>query len=129
MTPQGHNKTLAVIYGVIGVLALTGLLLLIVQQTNKPQPTQSESLQVVTRAGLYPLLKNIGPYLPILLPPMLQLVTAYGLLMKRRWGRILALVSSAFLFWLFPLGTGLAIYTWWFLLSGSGRRLYLEPSD
>jgi uncharacterized membrane protein (DUF2068 family) len=128
MTPQNHNKALVVIYGTIGMLALIGLLFIVMNQVNKTPPSHSTSSRLGQHVKATSFLKNVGPYLPLLLPPILQLITAYGLFMKRRWGRALALISSAFFVWLFPLGTGLAIYTWWFLQSQSGRSLYLKPS-
>jgi hypothetical protein len=60
-------------------------------------------------------------FLPI---PLLQLLTAFGLSRRRRWARIVALIFSVFYVWVFPLGTALAIYTWWFLHSEGGKRLY-----
>lgn len=56
--------------------------------------------------------------------PALQLLTAYGLFTVRRWGRILSLLFSVLYVWVFPFGTLLAIYTWWFLYGEMGRRLY-----
>lgn len=129
MTPQDHNKTLAIVYGSIGILALTGLTVIVLKHLNKVLSAQSGSLQTGQYVHLPTIIKDIGPYLPILLPAMLQLITAYGLFTRKRWGRVIALIFSAFLFWLFPLGTGLAIYTWWFLQSERGRVLYLEPSN
>ncbi len=62
--------------------------------------------------------------------PLLQLLTAYGLFTVKRWSRILALLFSALYIWLFPLGTLLAVYTWWVLYGETARRLYgLAPSD
>src|SRR5688500_6740854 len=125
MTPQDHNKTLAIVYAIIGVLALTGLTIIILKHVNRILSAQSGSLPTGQYVYLPSTIKAIGPYLAILLPPMLQLITAYGLFTRKWWGRIIALIFSALLFWLFPLGTGLAIYTWWFLLSERGRLLYL----
>ena len=63
-----------------------------------------------------------------LLPiPLLQILTAFGLLTRRKWGRILALVLSVFYVWVFPLGTLLAIYTWYVLYGDTGRHLYGIP--
>lgn len=59
-----------------------------------------------------------------LLLPVLQLLTAYGLFTMKRWGRVLALTFCVFYVWVFPLGTLLAAYTWWFLYSDKGRQLY-----
>jgi hypothetical protein len=126
MTPQDHNKTLALLYGIIGTLALTGLTFIVMRQIDKsPSSVPSQTAQHIK---LLVAIKNSAADLSLLLPPLLQLVTAYGLFMKRRWGRIIALIFSAFFVLLFPLGTGLAIYTWWFLHSKGARQLYFEPS-
>jgi uncharacterized membrane protein (DUF2068 family) len=127
MTPQDHNKTLAMLYGIIGVLALTGLTFIVIRQIDKLPP--SDMSQTTQHVALLAAIKNTGPALSLLLPPLLQLVTGYGLFMKRRWGRVIALISSAFFVFVVPLGTGLAIYTWWFLHSKGAVQLYFRSSD
>lgn len=127
MTPQDHNKTLALLYGIIGVLALTGLIFVVMRQMNKLH--SAEPSQAAQHVNLILAIKNSSPQLSLLMPPLLQLVTAYGLFMKRRWGRIVALVFSAFFVLIVPLGTGLAIYTWWFLHSKGAMQLYFRPSE
>lgn len=110
MTPQDHNKTLGLIHGLIGVLALAGLIVATVLEMRKAAASGSTS---TFPEALY--------FLPI---PMLQLLAAYGLLRRRRWARILLLLFSVLYVWIFPLGTALAIYTWWFLHTEGGKRLY-----
>lgn len=51
-----------------------------------------------------------------------------GLLRRKRWARKVLLVSGAIAVLNFPLGTGLAVYTYWFLL-GPGRRPLSEETD
>lgn len=64
-----------------------------------------------------------------LLPlPVVQLLIAYGLFSVRRWARALALAFCVLYVFIFPLGTLLAVYTWWFLYSDNGRHLYGAPS-
>ena len=110
MTPQDHNKTLGLIHGLIGMLALAGLLLAIVLEVRK---TTSSEMPFAFPQALY--------FLPI---PLLQLLAAYGLLRRKRWARIIALLFSVLYVWIFPLGTVLAIYTWWFLHNEGCKRLY-----
>ena len=52
------------------------------------------------------------------------LSTAYGLFKRRRWARISSLVLSALLVWFVPLGTALAVYTWWFMHSDGAKQIY-----
>lgn len=61
--------------------------------------------------------------------PLLQLLTSFGLLKTRRWGRVLAFVLAAVYVWVFPLGTLLAVYTYWFLVSEVGKQLYNRAED
>jgi uncharacterized protein involved in cysteine biosynthesis len=48
----------------------------------------------------------------------------YGLFKRRAWVRIPALILAGLLVWLVPLGTALAVYTWWFMFSESAKHLY-----
>jgi hypothetical protein len=59
-----------------------------------------------------------------LLLMIVLLATAFGLFKGNRWARILSLILSGLFVWLFPLGTALAVYTWWFMHSEGGKELY-----
>lgn len=111
MSPRDHNRTLGIIHGLIGAFVLTGFTVAAVVEARRRPSDVAERLWWM----LY--------VLPL---PIFQLLTAFGLLMARRWGRIFALVLCALYVWLFPLGTLLAIYTWWFLHSEGGRQVYLK---
>jgi O-antigen ligase len=52
----------------------------------------------------------------------------YGLLKRKRWARKLVLVSAAVAALNVPLGTALAVYTFWFLL-GSSRDFQESESN
>lgn len=115
MTPRDHNRTLGIIYGLLGALVLVGLAVGAVSELRR-QPTAAA---VRFRWMLY--------VLPL---PLLQLLSAYGVMTLRKWGRILALLFSVLYIWVFPLGTLLAVYTWWVMYGETGRRLYSQhPSD
>ena len=111
MTLRDHNRTLGIIHGLLGALVLVGLAVGAVSELRRRPTDAAERL----RWMLY--------VLPLLL---LQLLMAYGVLTLRRWGRILALFFSALYVWIFPLGTLLAVYTWWVMYGEIGRRLYRQ---
>jgi hypothetical protein len=115
MTPRDHNKTISIAYGLIGLLSLIGLIVLVVIEIRK-----SSSPNHIPRlsTALY--------FLPL---PLLNFLISYGLFMKRRWGRLLALLLSLIYVWIFPLGTALASYTWYFLHSVRGKALFQKRSD
>lgn len=116
MSPLDHNKTLGFIHGMVGALVLIGLIGAAVFEVRRRPSDAAQRLA----------------WMLYLLPlPALQLLTALGLLARRKWGRILALVFSVFYVWVFPLGTLLAVYTWYVLYGEIGRNMYgvTPPSD
>jgi fatty-acid desaturase len=119
MTPHDHNKTLGIIYSFLGgilVLAtLVELVRVIVLEKERDRIRLDSFLQIVILIAL--------ALMAILLS------TAYGLSRRKRWARISALILSGLLIWLFPLGTALAIYTWWFLHSEGAKQLYARSSS
>jgi glycerol uptake facilitator-like aquaporin len=108
MSEGDHNRTLGLLHGLIAVLLLIGLILAALLEMRR-RPDVAERLIWI----LY--------VLPL---PLLQLLTADGLFTIRRWGRFLALALCVLYVWIFPLGTLLGAYTWWFLYSDAGRKLY-----
>jgi hypothetical protein len=109
MTPRDHNRTVGIAHGLVGALALTGLAVAAVLEARRRPFDAAERLAWM----LY--------VLPL---PLLQLLAAYGVYTIKRWGRALALFFSVLYVLVFPLGTLLAVYTWWVLYGGTGRRLY-----
>lgn len=116
MTPRDHNRTLGIIHGLLGALVLVGLALAAVSEARRHPTDAVERL----RWMLY--------VLPL---PGLQLLTGFGLLKTMRWGRVLAFALSAVYVLIFPIGTLLAIYTWWVLYGEKGRQLYslIPPAE
>jgi hypothetical protein len=47
-----------------------------------------------------------------------------GLLQYKEWGRVLTIIMSVFLIFHFPIGTAIAVYALWVLLSEQGRTFY-----
>jgi hypothetical protein len=109
MTPRDHNRTVGLAHGLVGALVMAGIAVSAVLEAR------GHPGQIVQKTA----------WMLYMLPlPLLQLLTAYGLLARKRWGRLLALLFSALYVFVFPLGTLLTIYTWWFLQGEAGRKLY-----
>lgn len=119
MTPRDHNKTLGIIYGFLGGLLAAAALVELVRVI-----TMEKELQRIRSSTELKVLILVGVILTVYI-----LSVAYGLLRRRPWARIPALVLSVLFIWLFPLGTALAIYNWWFLHSEGGKQLYSKPSS
>jgi uncharacterized membrane protein len=124
MNPQDHNKTLGIIYSFLGaVLAMVVLIMLSKIFTQEREPPQPQ-FNLPVHHDSFPLeISLIASFFAILF-----LLTGYGLLRKKRWARISVLVLAFVLIWLFPLGTILAVYSWWFMFSEGGKQLYSRRS-
>jgi hypothetical protein len=55
-------------------------------------------------------------------------LAGYGLLRRREWGRILAIVVAFLSLLNFPLGTLLGAYALWVLLQNSATEFFAQPS-
>ncbi len=64
----------------------------------------------------------IGFFLAVLSLP--ALIAGWGLLNMRRWARVLTLILSAFHLFHVPLGTALAVYSFWVLLKPETDDLF-----
>jgi len=51
-------------------------------------------------------------------------MTAYALLKRKQWARIIGVIAAVVAGLSFPFGTALCVYTLWFLFSANGRELY-----
>jgi hypothetical protein len=59
----------------------------------------------------------------------LALATGFGLLNRRPWGRVLAIIAAILALLKFPLGTALGIYTLWVLAPGASGLEYDAIAD
>jgi hypothetical protein len=59
----------------------------------------------------------------------LALVAGYGLLNRRPWGRIVAIIAAILALLKFPIGTALGIYTLWVLAPGASGLEYDAIAD
>lgn len=118
MTPQDHNKTLGIIYGFLGgiltLAALVELVRIMIIEKELARIQADSLLQILILVAL--------------VLTVLFLFTTYGLFRRRPWARISTLILSALFVWLFPLGTALAVYSWWVMHSEDVKHLYSHSS-
>jgi hypothetical protein len=105
MSPSDHNKTLGIIYCLPGA----GLIIGIIAVLLRKHPQDILPLEMIP---------------VVFLLAVLLLLIPYGLFKRKRWARIAVLILSALIVWLFPLGTLLTVYTWWFMHTEGGKRLF-----
>ena len=74
------------------------------------------------------ILSTIGTVVGLLLAGMaiLAIVVGYGLLTRRPWSRIMAIVLGIFSLPNFPLGTMIGVYTLWILLQEAANNYFMS---
>lgn len=60
----------------------------------------------------------------VLLTSLPNLLAGIGLLARKEWGRILTLILAVLNVFKFPVGTALAVYTFWALTGDEARRWF-----
>ena len=75
-------------------------------------------------AGLWPMIAFATVF-----AAAVALVAGYGLLNRRPWGRIVAIIAGILALIKFPLGTALGIYTLWVLAPGASGLEYDAIAD
>jgi hypothetical protein len=75
-------------------------------------------------AGLWPVIA-----VATIFAAALALIAGYGLLNRKPWGRIVAIIAAILALLKFPLGTALGIYTLWVLAPGASGLEYDAIAD
>ena len=80
-----------------------------------------EAMTVLTLVAL-----GVGALMGLLALP--GIAAGYGLLKRRPWGRVLAIVIAALNLFNFPVGTILGLYVMWVLFQNSAADYFTESS-
>jgi hypothetical protein len=122
MTSEDHNKVIGImhlVYGGMNAIALPFVVFFILMGLGMsgldPNAPPEVGIMFVVIGLFFGLL-----FLIFGLP---QLIAGYGLLRRKSWGRTWGIVASIMAAISFPLGTGLCVYTLWFLF-GEGKNFY-----
>lgn len=114
MSPTDHNKTLAIVYSLLGGFFTLPILaspwILAKNVDSYPSPRRGDQIIIA-----------IIVFSVVFLLALLFFATALNLYRRRPVGRKLALVSSVLLL---PLLPPAAAYTWWFMHSEGAKRMY-----
>ncbi len=133
--PQMHHHDMNVHVNVLGwlyigtaiLMGILGLVIIFASQiiTRLPIPWPPE-----VPPGIVPFIGSMVVFAGLFTIGLAGGVAAagIGLLQYRNWGRILAVIMAVFLLFKFPIGTAIAVYTFWVLFSEEGRDHYKTRS-
>lgn len=125
MTPQEHNKYVGMaqlgyagfhVLMMIASMGFVGFMLHNIysqsQQMGGPPPPSFLGL-ILVFAGIV----NVATTIP-------SVVAGYALLKRRPWGKVAGIIAGVVSGMSFPIGTAVAVYTFWFLFSDVGKQVY-----
>ena len=116
----GPVKVIGIIYAVFAVMSLFGVLTMAAMSGLLMQGDLHSPDGATVLAG--PFMMFIAVI--VLLTAILNGATAYGLLARKSWGRILAIIVSIVSLLSIPFGTVLGGFALYFLLRGSAEQDY-----
>jgi hypothetical protein len=131
MTPLEHNKYLGMAHlGYAGfqllmtivIVGFMGLMMseIFVQARRMGGDTPPQFMGfVIVFAGVLQVLLSIP-----------SIVAGYAFFKRRPWAKVSGVIAGVVAAMSFPIGTALAVYTFWFLFSDAGKQVYenLTPS-
>ena len=125
MTPLQHNKYLGIAHLAYAGLQLIVIVVMLVFMLSMISEIFGQARRsgddtplafagfVVVFVGAIQVLFSIPP-----------IVAGYAFLKRRPWTKIAGIIAGAVSAMNFPIGTALAVYTFWFLLSDVGKEVY-----
>ena len=123
MTPEEHNKYLGIshlVHGGLFLLLMLGMLAFMTTIFLSVPGNQGPPAGFMVFMWVF-----IGGFYGLMTVP--SLVAGYGLLKRRSWARIAAIIGAVTAAMSFPIGTAVCVYTFWFLFSEPGKFLYDRP--
>ena len=122
MTPQEHNKALGIchlVYGGLHTLMLLAMVM-IFWGFARIVPPGGPPPEFFLLIGMVMLVFNLIFTFP-------SFVAGYALLKRKPWARTASLIAAVLEAMSVPIGTAVCIYSFWFMLSEPGKRLYERP--
>ncbi|HZI59362.1 MAG TPA: hypothetical protein VFD62_01555 [Pyrinomonadaceae bacterium] len=124
MTPEQHNKYLgwshiayagffALIFGLMMLLFGAGIIGALL---SEPGPTGPPAIMFVFMLVFMAVIFSL-----FTLP---SFIAGYGLLKRKKWAKVWAIISAVLAGGQFPMGTAVTVYTFWFLFSEPGKQMF-----
>lgn len=112
---ERHIRILGMIYIAFGALGILAALLLFVGFTGEGLLSENRETILITTSTAIAVAGSL------VLISTLAIIGGLGLLQRRSWARVLAIVLGCLYLFSFPLGTAVGIYTLWALTKPEAR--------
>jgi zinc-ribbon domain len=131
---QRHLQTLGILWCVLGIYRfVTGMVGMIFLKAFTTHRFGDDWVFGGRWHGMFPPMWFAGLWPIVAVATVctaaLALIAGYGLLQRRPWGRVLAIVVAVLTLFKVPFGTALGIYTLWVLVPGSSGMEYDSIAD
>ncbi len=123
MTPQEHNKMLGIFHLVYGgftallMLAMMAFIFFIVASMPQGGPPFAPFMFMGVFLFIYSLIFTLPSF-----------VAGYAMLKRKSWARTAAIVAAVMETMSMPLGTAVAVYSFWFMFGDAGKRFYAQTA-
>ena len=123
MTPEQHNRWLGfahlgyvLLHSAMGIFL--GVMMAVMFSTMPSSPReQPPPPAFIAIMSAFILVMTVGWVVP-------SMIASYALLRRKRWAKTASIVAGVFAATQLPLGTAVAVYTFWFAFGEAGRVLY-----
>jgi hypothetical protein len=126
MTTEDHNKALGIchlVYGALSTLMILAILLMfgaiIFSIPDGPDGGPPKALMAII--SLFMMVYTLIFTLP-------SFIAGYGMLKHKTWARTASIVAAVLETMSFPIGTAVAVYSFWFMFSDAGKAFYNRPA-
>jgi hypothetical protein len=130
LTAEEHNKFVG--YAHLGYAVLHVLLLIVTMSFMGIM--LSDIFGAAERMGGEPPPRFIGVVIVFVglinvLMTIPSIVAGYALLKRQQWAKVAGIIAAVLAAMSFPIGTAVAVYTFWFLFSETGKSIYDRPKE
>ena len=125
MTAEEHNKALGICHLVYGglttllMLAMFGFMLAMISAipTQPGAPNADFPLVIMPIFFIFMMIYSLIFTLP-------SFIAGYAMLKRKQWARTASIVAAVLETMSVPIGTAVAVYSFWFMFSDAGKALY-----
>ncbi|MDQ1524077.1 MAG: hypothetical protein QOE47_2001 [Pyrinomonadaceae bacterium] len=119
MTPEDHNKALGICHLAYGGLSALMMLVMLFFFSAVMFAVPGDDAPV----GIFMLVMTFILFISFIIT-LPSFIAGYAILKHKSWAKPASIVAAVLEAMSFPLGTAIAVYSFWFMFSDAGRAMY-----